>query len=351
MFDERRAIDVVRTFANYAIVLMHAWAAGQYVKGGTLECRAWDVVCNAFSAAVLPGLFLLSGYLLARNFSVETYESKLWRRVRRLAVPYLVWNLTFVLFYLLAGRIVPRLGQRVAMFGLETWQGACSKVCSLMVAPIDMPTWFMRTLFAYAILSIVVGPLLKWCGGVLVYLALGAWFWMSVRLGWGDALIFTYPFYSALCFVLGMHLSLLKKSPFELFRARGWLACSVLGIAGVAWYRSKFGWSYSIARDVSFVLMTPFLFSVADVLTKVSTKVPRWDFVRSSSFFLYTGHFLFCSIALHALAPVLSGWQGPGKLTLLIAVFCTVGVALNLGFYCICKRMLRRIFGCWDGTL
>lgn len=351
MTDDREAIDAIRTFANYAIVLMHAWAAQAYVARGTWERSFWDFVCNAMAAAVMPGLFLLSGYLLAHGFSLSTYGEKLGRRMKRLAIPYLVWNATFVVFYLCASKAVPRLGQRVASFNLTTWAGACSKIASFMVDPLDMPTWFMRTLFLYVLLSPVLWILLKRFKGVLAYLLLAFWLAVSLKLGWGCRLKFTYPFYSILAFTIGMHLSRTGISMFSVFRSKWWLLGVAVGMAGCFWHDIRWHWDYSIVRDISFLLMLPFIFTCATGLHRLSDRLPHWDFVRNSSFFLYTGHFLFCSMVLHSLAPLLSFWQGPGKLTFLIAVFCTLGVAVNLSAYWFGKRFLGKIFGVFDGTL
>lgn len=351
MSDERNSIDVVRTFANYAIVLMHAWAAQQYVVSCTWEYRVWDFICNAMTAIVLPALFLISGYLMMRNFSPASYGTKIGRRVKRLLIPYVAWNVTFVAFYLCICRFVPRMRARVESFGLDSMQGAFEKVLSFMTNPIDMPTWFMRTLMLYAILSLPLYLLLRRWRGILAYSALAVWFALMLYMGWGNVLKFTYPFYSILCFTIGMHLSIKDVSPFDVFKSRFWLLLAVVGAAGVFWHNIQWHWDYSPVRDVSFMLMLPGMFAAAPCLCRVANCVPNWDFFRRSSFFLYTGHFLFCSCVLHTLAPCFAGWQGPGKLTFMIALFCTVGVAVNLGAYWLGRRVLRKAFGVWDGSL
>ena len=170
MVAHRQEIDVARTVANYAIVLMHAWAAEQYVTAGTWEYWIWDFICNAVTAMVLPALFFLSGYLMMRNFGLAFYGKKLGRRMKRLLIPYVAWNATFVAFYLGVSRFVPRMHQRVESFGLSSWQGALEKVFSFTMNPIDIPTWFMRTLMVYAILSLPLWFLLRrWKGGACVW--------------------------------------------------------------------------------------------------------------------------------------------------------------------------------------
>ena len=351
MFDERRSIDVARTFANYAIVIMHGWAAQQYVTGGTWEHRIWDFICNDVTSIVLPALFYISGYLMMRNFNSASYGTKVSRRVKRLLIPYVAWNLTFVVFYLCIYRFVPRMRARVESFGLSSWQGAFDKVFSLMMDPIDMPTWFMRTLMVYAILSLPLWLLLRKWKGVLAYAVLGGWLILTLQMGWGNVLKFTYPFYSILCFTIGAHLSMKGVSPFDVFKSRKWLVLAIIGAAGVFWHNIQWHWDYSPVRDISFMLMLPGLFAASSFFCRFADRVPNWDFFRRSSFFLYTGHFLFCSCVLHTLAPQFAGWQGPGKLTFLIAVFCTLGVAVNLGAYWLGRKLFGKWFGIWDGTL
>ena len=352
--EERRMIDAVRTFANYAIVLMHASAAQAYVAAGTNEYACWDFICIAMTATVMPALFLISGYLLAKGY--EGFDWRWWsrkcgRRVKRLLIPYLAWNALFVGFYLVASHAVPRLHQRVVSFGLTSWQGAFGKIVSFMIDPIDMPTWFMRTLVVYMIAAIVLLPLLRRFKGLLVYVILAGWFMLSWHAGLGAKLRFTYPFYSILCFVVGMHLMVLKKSPFEVFRSKWFLCLVIVGLVGFQWYRLALNRGCTPVRDSSFLLMTPLMFCIGPVLGRMAERITCWDFARNSSFFLYTGHFLFCSIVLHSIAPLFDFWQGPGKLTFLVAVFCTLGVTVNLGAYWLGKRFLGRMFGVLDGTL
>ena len=351
MVAEYHKIDAVRTMANYAIVVMHAWAAQQYVVAGTWEYHVWDFICNAMMALVLPALFLISGYLMIRNFNLASYCTKIGRRVKRLLIPYVAWNMTFVVFYLCVYSIVPRMRERVEAFGLTSWQGAFAKIISFMVNPIDMPTWFMRTLMLYAIISLPLWFLLRKWKGVLAYGVLAVWFFITLRLGLGKRLSFTYPFYSILCFTIGAHLSLLGKSPFDVFKSYKWLLMAIIGVIGVFWYGIQWHWSYSPVRDISFMMMLPGLFAASSFLCRLASHVPNWDFFKKSSFFLYTGHFLFCSCVLHVLAPRFTGWQGPGKLTFLVVVFCTLGVAVNLVFYWLGRKVLRKAFGIWDGSL
>ena len=113
---DSRAFDVVRLMANYMIVVMHSWSASQYCIEGTIEFKFWNFVCNAFSAAAMPALFLMSGYLLMFNFAPGQMRAKMYRRVKRLLIPLIVWNLSFVVFYLVAAKFITRIACRVDAF-------------------------------------------------------------------------------------------------------------------------------------------------------------------------------------------------------------------------------------------
>jgi hypothetical protein len=75
-----------------------------------------------------------------------------------------------------------------------------------------------------------------------------------------------------------------------------------------------------------------------------------YSILKEMSFFAYAGHFLFCSMILHLLAPYLKGyWHG--KFSLLIIVFFACGVSLMMLVYAGGKRLCPRIMKLFDGTL
>lgn len=348
-------IDVMRLLANYLIVVHHASSAGQYVPSGTWEYFLWKVVSCIATGLAMPALFFLSGFLLMKSFSMETFRDKLIRRIKRLLIPFLIWNLTLVVFYLSLAKFVPRLAARVSSFGLETWSGILDKTAGFLTGPIDLPLWFLRTLLVYTLLAPIIWWGLRFCKGVFVYLALAIWFGITLYFHWGDILSFSYPVYSLLCFTVGAHFAILQRVPFDLFKSK-LLFCSLLaiGLAGIAlycFYFQQWGYSYSILRDISFILATPALFALTPFVEDKIVRLKSFKFLTQSSFFLYAGHFFFCSILLHTVAPLLKGVEFIGKQTLLTGIFCIGGTMLLLCAYVLGKRLLGRAFSLWDGTL
>lgn len=353
-YETSRALDVTRTSANYAVVLIHAWAAEQYVVHGTREFWLWYYFCNMATAVALPALFLISGYLMAQGIGeggvLNRWGLKMIRRIRRLFIPFVAWNLTLVAIWLGVSKIVPRMAQRVESFQLTTWQGIQAKTLDFMTGPLDLPLWFMRTIFIYAFASVFIWWLLKRWKGVLAYLLLGVWFVIIWQMGWARTLAFKYPWYSLVAFVLGMHLANAHVTPFKCFKSKLWILVGVV-VPLLQFVRIYNHVAIPMLWDVGSVLLIPTLFAAAPLLQKVASRLPCWAFVQKSSFFLYAGHFFFCSIVLHTLAPCFAWWTAPGKMTFLIFLFCTVGVVFTLGAYWAGKKFCGKMFGIWDGTL
>lgn len=75
MRDDR--IDFVRCVSNYMIVLLHAWAAFQYVEQSGAEYFFWTAICTHLSWIALPTIFVVSGYLLFFKYDIPTSQRKL----------------------------------------------------------------------------------------------------------------------------------------------------------------------------------------------------------------------------------------------------------------------------------
>lgn len=343
-------IDVVRLMANYLVVLIHAWAAFQYCVRDNMEFRFWQFVCNGVGGVAMPSLFLVSGYLMAHGMDNGGFVSKIKRRFRRLVVPFVAWNMVFVVFYVLLASFVPRLSQRVEQFGLDSAWGILSKTVPLFNSPIDMPLWYLRAVFVYCLVSIVLWHGIRKIGVSVVAIAAIASLCFSVMLGCGDKMQFACPAYSLVAFVSGMAMAERKVSPFDMFRHPLWGVVGLLGMTLLGYLFIRDWWTYSIWKDVANVMAMPLLFFAFKAIPDSFVKTDFFGFVQRSSFFVYGGHFLFCSCILHAIAPFVN--LGHGKLTLLVALFF-MGVPLMWGVYAFARRVwgLRKVVRLLDGNL
>lgn len=234
MNQRNTGIDVTRCVANYMIIVLHASAVNQYCNQTTTEASFWNFIYEYVCPAALPVLFMISGYLLFKNFTLGDYPRKLKNRVGRLVVPYLAWNIFFVTFFIVGSLAVPRLAERVATFDLFSIQGAVSKVVSLMVHPIDGPLWFIRTLFIYSLISPIMAVFLK--NKYLSYTFLAIIICVGLWLANKDLtryLTLTYPVYSLIMFFIGGMLSKTIYTPISLFEGKKMLVFSLLCLVAI----------------------------------------------------------------------------------------------------------------------
>ena len=350
-------LDACRCVMNYMIVLLHAWAGFQYVANTGVEFVTWTVVCSYLSALSVPTFFIISGYLLFTNFNLDTYPSKLKRRVRRLVVPYLGWNILFVMVYLILGRIVPRLGMRVNSFGLNSISGAVSKVISITVSPIDGPLWFIRAIFLLACFSPMMWMIMRRCrGGFIVSLCAVCCF-AGPFTGELNPLRTAIPDYALGSFVVGGVIACKGLDPVIVFHKWKWfvigLACCL--IRAIVMISCK-QCGINVPVGVEGVFSALRLLEGAVLLCLVShidcgfVKTKVFRFLHEMSFFAYAGHFLFCSIYLHSVAPFLGG-SWPGKFTVLIVVFVGCGVLTMACVYRIGRKWFPNVIRIFDGTL
>lgn len=345
-------IDSVRLFCNLLVVLLHASAAFQYVRHEGAEYWFWSFLCGGFAPVLLPTLFFLSGYLLFRNYSNAQYGRKIWSRVRRLAVPYLAWNVLFVVVYLAFAAVVPRLATRVAQFGLDTWSGCLDKIVSLTIHPIDGPLWFVRTLFVFALFAPVLDWVFRkvpaWGLAMLCVALVGA---TALFPAQAEALKMTYPAYAAIAFVTGggMAARLFDAPAFFQRHRMVFLPISVAAMVGMFLAKAMVGTLPPVVTTALTVLTIPLLWTVAKPLTRLLTA--RWiqEWLAPSAFFVYAGHFLFASTLLHTVAPLLP--RVTGVLTMLCLIFVLFGTAFCVLAHRVGRRIAPRLMRVFDGTL
>lgn len=348
-------LDVARCFMNYMIVLLHAWAAFQYVPNRGLEFVSWTFICSHLCWMAIPAFFLISGYLLFSNYDLSKWPAKMRNRMKRLAIPYIVWNLTFVVAYLLMGKVVPRIGTRVETFGIDTVSGAFSKVLSLTVSPIDGPLWFIRSVFLFALVSPLIYLLLKPLKGKFALVVCLIWCILEPCLGLGDAMHMIAPAYAMLCFVVGGALAINGKDIVLGFKNKVWLllggiACVIRAVLFLRFQQDSVI-PISVAIQALSVLEAPALVCLfANIDISPLTKNKAYLFLKEMSFFAYAGHFLFCSSVLHILAPKLA-FMTVGKFSVLICIFFFGGIlALTLAFG-VLRRACPKLLRLYDGSL
>lgn len=148
-------IDGLRFGCNLLVPLIHA---GQFpVALGGIEFGIWSYLGSYFAEAALPTLFLMSGYLFfVGEGDGRTLVWKLLRRIRRLLVPFLLWNAVFCALYLLVGHCSPRAAERMDAAGVTSVLGFVREVFNFTRPLLYGPLWFLRALFFLAVFGAIV---------------------------------------------------------------------------------------------------------------------------------------------------------------------------------------------------
>ena len=135
-----------------------------------LEDSYVQYICIEVGWITVPLFFLISGFLLFRNYdgSTSCYKKKMARRVYTLLIPYLVWNLIAYIFFAYIDRQIAPQHFIQSFFALPEMSGG----------PADHPLWFLRNIIVYTLLA----PLIYWFvkqrfAGVILVSILAIWFW------------------------------------------------------------------------------------------------------------------------------------------------------------------------------
>ena len=253
------------------VLVTYAHSYGGVMEGYSVLGSGWDayeelkiVMSQTLVKMAMPMFFVMSGYLFFVNveaFNKEIYWQKIWRRVKTLLIPYIIWNLLMAL--------------KLNDFNL-----------SIFVEPANMPLWFLRDLMIVSlftpIIYIGVKKLKYWVFLLLlpVYLT-GIW---AIQPG---------PNPYAICFfTLGAYLSIKKINLIEVclrLEKTTYLLFAVLALAMILTYSTI---TYSLLvlcfRVVSVVAVLCLAYRI---LSGTSKRIPKT--ACDASYFIYLAHYVF----------------------------------------------------------
>lgn len=131
---------------------------------------------NIFSQRIAPianpFFFFISGYLFFKTgqFSADIYVKKLIRRLQSLFVPYVLWNLLYLVLAIIVGLFASKVPILSIPFdkmtftdGLKAlWNISLIHNGSSIAAPIAVQFWFVRDLMVAMVFSPVIYFVVKW---------------------------------------------------------------------------------------------------------------------------------------------------------------------------------------------
>lgn len=264
--------DIISALRLPLIVLVtYAHSYGGVAEGYSLIGSGWDsyevlkiVVSQTLVKVAMPTFFVMSGYLFFANveqFNKEIYQQKLWRRIKTLLIPYIIWNLL--------------MAAKLKMFSL-----------SIFWTPANMPLWFLRDLMIVSLLTPIIYIGVRKLGYWLFVLLLpiyltGIW---AVQPGLNP--------YAICFFTLGAFLSIREMSLIETclkLEKSAYTLTIVLALAMILSYPSI---AYSLLLLCFRVVGVVAVFYLAyRILSRTDKRIPKT--ASDASYFIYLAHYVF----------------------------------------------------------
>ena len=253
------------------VLVTYAHSYGGVAEGYSLIGSGWDsyeilkiAMSQTLVKVAMPTFFVMSGYLFFANveqFNKEIYQQKLWRRIKTLLIPYIIWNLL--------------MAAKLKMFSL-----------SIFWAPANMPLWFLRDLMIVSLLTPIIYIGVRKLGYWLFVLLLpiyltGIW---AIQPGLNP--------YAICFFTLGAFLSIremnlidtclkLEKSAYTLTIVLAWVM--ILSYPSVA---------YSLLLLCFRVVSVMAAFCLAyRIFSRTDKRIPKT--VCDASYFIFLAHYVF----------------------------------------------------------
>lgn len=201
-----QTIDYVRFPLIILVLFIHTGIeqfSAEYSYSGFNFVRHF--VTDEFACLGVPLFFFISGFLFFYNceFSFDVYKQKLKSRVKSLLIPYIIWNLAYVILKFLSESFtsVHVESTMVKDYGLLDWIQVFWDARE--GNPINGPLWFVRDLMVMTLLSYVFHYLIRKLDFIFPFFLLLLWIYDAPCL---------HPFsWQWAFFVLGAYFSITQK--------------------------------------------------------------------------------------------------------------------------------------------
>ena len=165
-----------------------------------------NIISYGIARVAVPIFFIISGFLLFRNYNYSLYGSIIIKKFYSLFVPYLFWT-TLVVFLLFILQSIPGVSH-FFYYNLIKDLSTQELVIATWVNPKNYPLWFLRDLIFLIILSPILFYLTKnWTKSFLILVGL---LWFLDKAYIGDNIDF-YKSEPVFFFALGGYLAIFNE--------------------------------------------------------------------------------------------------------------------------------------------
>ena len=155
----------------WLVVLLHTIISPQtyngdvFLKPGDLPVFDWFQYFSQrqIGDIAVPTFMLISGYLLFRGgtMSIDVYKEKLKSRFYTLLIPYIIWNILFLLYIFACYWAFPSL---MSSMGDYVENFTFTSLLNVFFLPVLAPMWFIRDLIFLNLLAYPIYCILKKTG-------------------------------------------------------------------------------------------------------------------------------------------------------------------------------------------
>lgn len=157
-----RKVAVLNTVAILLVLLLHSYYM-EAVNYSAARCAQLFTGTSGLSGVAVPLFYFMSGLLFFKSVAdMRDCVKGIQKRVRTLLVPYILWNIIFVGWYVVL-HYTPRVSQFVNSDMLSHFSIAhpLESIEYLLIEPAGFQLWFLRDLMVYVAFTPLLWILLK----------------------------------------------------------------------------------------------------------------------------------------------------------------------------------------------
>ena len=319
-----------------------------YSRGGGVGFWLCYFLARSLALTAMPALFLLSGYLLLRNYEAVGYKGKMLSRTLRLGVPLLVWDLIYIALYNLTSLVSPSANNTVVRLGINTVCGVLGQLDPMCDLTIGL-FWYVR---AVLILSIAA-PLYRWVYEHIHWsILLAACIPMTFKFD--NVISSHYPMYGISLFWLGGLLSYKGIDMVEWFTARRKFLIPVGAIVICLGFMRNV-WTNDISEPCGIVKFASVfaIWCCADYIHMSLNKSWIRSYIMSVGFMIYAAHTFFAQTIVHSVGKFVCElpikFAPLGLLSMTLCFLLTVSICVTL--WHMTKKLCPQVLAILDGKM
>ena len=273
-----KKITILNILLSLLIVIYHADCKRAISYNDKDILYVTTTAISTFINLAVPTFFLISSFLFYRNFTINLYFKKIKSRFRSLFIPYIIWNTFYCIAFILCNQLPFLEGKfnSYVVFDLKT------NLIGIIMSDYT-PLWFVRDLMIFVIFSPAIYYLMK--NKIIGALSIIALFILNACI----ALPYEHMLYWAPIYFTGAYISIhYYKKVMTLQFVSYKLLVFIIGLFAIYimtlnLYKSPFLlFTYRFFSPICFWILIDYIFNYKNIQIK-----PFFHY----AFFIYANHF------------------------------------------------------------